>query len=65
MSGSTLVRISGGRRKIIEDWRVEYNTERPHTALNNQAPAAYRAAWEQQLSFQSLYNDEHRIAITQ
>jgi putative transposase len=34
-------------RRIIEDWRVEYNTERPHTALNNQAPATYRAAWEQ------------------
>src|SRR5215475_12633286 len=25
-------------RRIIEDWRVEYNIERPHTALNNQAP---------------------------
>ena len=35
-------------RRIIEAWQVEYNTERPHTALNNQAPAAYRAAWEQQ-----------------
>ena len=35
-------------RQIIEAWRVEYNTERPHTALNNQAPAAYRAAWERQ-----------------
>ncbi len=34
-------------RTIIEDWRVEYNTERPHTALNNQTPAAYRANWEQ------------------
>jgi putative transposase len=33
-------------RSIIEAWRVEYNTERPHTALNNQAPAAYRATWE-------------------
>jgi putative transposase len=34
-------------RKIIEAWWLEYNTERPHTALDNQAPAAYRAAWEQ------------------
>jgi putative transposase len=33
-------------RTIIEDWRLEYNTERPHTALNNQTPAAYRASWE-------------------
>ena len=35
-------------RRIIEGWRVEYNTERPHTALNNQAPAVYRANWERQ-----------------
>jgi putative transposase len=36
-------------RSIIEAWRVEYNTERPHTALNNQAPTVYRAIWERQL----------------
>jgi putative transposase len=35
-------------RTTIEAWRVEYNTERPHTALNNQAPAVYRAAWERE-----------------
>jgi putative transposase len=35
-------------RRIIEAWQVEYNSERPHTALNNQAPATYRAAWELQ-----------------
>jgi putative transposase len=31
----------------IEAWRVEYNTERPHTALHNQAPAVYKANWIQ------------------
>jgi putative transposase len=31
----------------IEAWRVEYNTERPHTALHNQAPAVYKAKWLQ------------------
>jgi putative transposase len=35
-------------RTIIEAWWVEYNSERPHTALNNQAPAVYRANWERQ-----------------
>lgn len=35
-------------QKTIEFWRLEYNTERPHTALNNLTPAAYRAEWEQQ-----------------
>jgi putative transposase len=34
-------------RRTIEAWWVEYNSERPHTALNNQTPAAYRASWEQ------------------
>ena len=31
-------------RSIIEDWRVEYNTERPHRALGQQTPVA---AWSQ------------------
>jgi putative transposase len=34
-------------RTTIEAWRVEYNTERPHTALRNQAPAVYKATWVQ------------------
>lgn len=34
-------------RRTIEAWRMEYNTERPHTTLNNQTPAAYRTSWEQ------------------
>jgi transposase InsO family protein len=32
-------------RRIIEAWRVEYNQVRPQTALQNQTPAAYKAAW--------------------
>lgn len=35
-------------RHIIESWRVEYNEERPHSALDYQAPQAYRLAWELQ-----------------
>jgi putative transposase len=31
----------------IEAWQREYNTERPHTALDNLTRAAYRAKWEQ------------------
>jgi putative transposase len=30
-------------RTTIEAWRVEYHTERPHTALRNQAPAVDNA----------------------
>jgi putative transposase len=32
-------------RTAIEAWRVEYTTERPHTALHNEAPAVYKVTW--------------------
>lgn len=32
-------------RQVIEAWRVEYNTERPHRSLRQQTPAAAAAAW--------------------
>ena len=28
-------------RKIIEKWRIDYNTQRPHTSLGGLAPAVY------------------------
>ena len=28
-------------RKIIENWRIDYNTQRPHTSLGGLAPAVY------------------------
>jgi putative transposase len=33
-------------RQIIEAWRIEYNTERPHQALKYGTPADFVAAWE-------------------
>ncbi len=32
-------------RVIIEDWRIDDNTNRPHTAHGDQTPAAFAAAW--------------------
>jgi putative transposase len=32
-------------RVLIEDWRIEYNTARPHSALGYQTPADYAQAW--------------------
>jgi putative transposase len=32
-------------RQIVEAWRIEYNTERPHRTLGQQTPAAWEAAW--------------------
>lgn len=33
-------------RAVIEQWRVEYNVERPHRALKQQTPAAFLASWQ-------------------
>jgi putative transposase len=35
-------------RICLEEWRKDYNTIRPHTALGNQTPATYAAAWHEQ-----------------
>jgi len=35
-------------RLIVESWRIEYNTERPHGALGGETPAAYAAGLEQE-----------------
>jgi putative transposase len=38
-------------KMCLEQWRREYNQERPHSALRNQTPAKFVAQWrhEQQL----------------
>ena len=33
-------------RTTVEAWRIEYDTERPHRALGQQTPAAFRAGQE-------------------
>jgi transposase InsO family protein len=30
---------------LVEDWRIEYNTVRPHSALGYLTPAEYAKAW--------------------
>jgi putative transposase len=32
-------------RVLVEDWRIEYNTVRPHSALGYRTPAQYARAW--------------------
>jgi putative transposase len=33
-------------RRLIEDWRTSYNTERPHSALCGDTPAAYAVHYQ-------------------
>jgi hypothetical protein len=30
---------------LVEDWRIEYNTVRPHSALDYLTPSDYAMAW--------------------
>jgi transposase InsO family protein len=30
---------------LVEDWRIEYNTIRPHSALGYRTPAQYARTW--------------------
>ena len=32
-------------RKIINDWRLDYNEYRPHSSLNYQTPSEYSTGW--------------------
>lgn len=32
-------------RRLVEAWRIEYNTERPHGALQQRTPAEFLAQW--------------------
>ena len=34
---------------LLEDWRIEYNTKRPHSSLGWLAPAVCAERWEAQL----------------
>lgn len=40
-------------RRIIEDWRQDYNRERPHTALGGLSPEMYRQQFESTTNSQS------------
>ena len=43
-------------RSVIEEWRVEYNTERPHSSLGNRTPAEFAKA---------LATAEKRVSLTE
>jgi putative transposase len=40
-----LFRDLADAREKIEQWRVDYNTERPHSSLNDEAPSAFAARY--------------------
>lgn len=43
-------------RAMVEDWRLDYNTERPHKSLGYKSPLVYAAQWHKRnLSEPELY----------
>ena len=38
-------------RRVIEEWRIEYNQERPHSSLGNLTPDQFRLEQENELAF--------------
>ena len=43
-------------RSVIETWRIEYNTERPHSSLGNRTPEEFASSQTTQ--------DEQRVSLT-
>jgi transposase InsO family protein len=48
--------ITNEARQIIEEWRIDYNTNRPHTSLNGLTPTEFatRPNWGQNQNRLSL-----------
>ena len=36
-------------RRVVEEWRIDYNRERPHSSLGNLSPEAFRTAFTQRM----------------
>lgn len=34
-------------KELIEKWRIDYNTQRPHSSLNNLTPEEYAKCWDE------------------
>jgi putative transposase len=41
MSGEETVRRTRHARALLETWRIDYNTNRPHSRLGWMSPTAY------------------------
>jgi transposase InsO family protein len=47
---------------IIEDWRIDYNWQRPHTAHGDLTPAEFAATWALDRRFEPGMADHIRAA---
>ena len=47
--------IDDARRKL-ETWRLDYNTQRPHSSLNDRTPKEFVEGWQTEASEHSILN---------
>ena len=48
---------------IVATWRRDYNTQRPHSSLNYQTPAEFRAAWDKQGALKSEAPQAEQVSL--
>ncbi|HAX61709.1 MAG TPA: hypothetical protein DCX95_04000 [Elusimicrobia bacterium] len=51
-------------REIIEQWRIEYNTERPHSSLDYMTPSEFVAQLNEKITAGSLQNTNLQVVHT-
>ena len=49
---------------IVATWRRDYNTQRPHSSLNYQTPAEFRAAWDKQCALKSESPQSEQVSLS-
>ena len=49
---------------VVETWRRDYNTQRPHSSLNYQTPAEFRAAWDKQCALKSESPQSEPVSLS-
>ena len=53
LNQSWFVSVEDARKKI-EDWRIDYNKNRPHSSLGNLTPNTFLAGWRQSQQVEKL-----------
>jgi putative transposase len=51
-------------RRIIEAWRIKYNTARAHRSLNRRTPAQFAASFHTRATEEKENNQERHITAT-
>jgi putative transposase len=48
-------------KRIISNWRSDYNTKRPHSSLKNQSPEKFMQRFKEKSNLQNLFEDDIKL----